>query len=367
MCSIYGTSISDPVLLTGLGIEGESRGKDATGVAWLIKNKLGLKKKDIKASDFAWGDLPGFAGEVDFYLGHTRATTQGNEHDNFNNHPFVSMKKDFVLAHNGVISNDKQLVQNWELPETKIKTDSYVALQLLELTKYMHKQDSLNIDIIKETCELLAGTFALSILTRQGKLFLLRHNRPLNITYNGKDIIYASTKEMIQEAGKFLEKDNETKLMNSFIGEIENDTIYEYNIFQNKFINTDTFTASIYTKPYSYPKKEYYQETANEDYKGFLEHKKDEPELAKEEQSDYILTYDEFVSLSSKEKEKYEMCDGCGGFYALGMGGYSSDTGSFLCYECDEYKYENLTDEEIEKIYLEILEEERSKCDGDKI
>ena len=64
-------------------------------------------------------------------MGHTRAATQGSAKDNFNNHPFPGYAGgSFALAHNGVLFNDIFLQRS--LPVTKVKTDSYVAVQLLQ-------------------------------------------------------------------------------------------------------------------------------------------------------------------------------------------------------------------------------------------
>ena len=38
----------------------------------------------------------------------------------------------FAFAHNGVLYNDKELRAEKHLPKTKIETDSYVAVQLIE-------------------------------------------------------------------------------------------------------------------------------------------------------------------------------------------------------------------------------------------
>ena len=67
-------------------------------------------------------------------MGHTRMATQGNCRKNYNNHPFPGRAggQAFALAHNGVLSNDDILRRKLALPETKIETDSYVAVQLIE-------------------------------------------------------------------------------------------------------------------------------------------------------------------------------------------------------------------------------------------
>ena len=60
-------------------------------------------------------------------------TTQGNEKFNYNNHPFYGhADKNFAFAHNGVLYNDIEVRKEKHLPKTKIETDSYVAVQLIE-------------------------------------------------------------------------------------------------------------------------------------------------------------------------------------------------------------------------------------------
>ena len=61
-------------------------------------------------------------------------TTQGRASRNRNNHPFFGEAGGelFALAHNGVLWNDDILRRSKHLPKTKIETDSYIAVQLIE-------------------------------------------------------------------------------------------------------------------------------------------------------------------------------------------------------------------------------------------
>ena len=87
-------------------------------------------------------------------MGHTRMTTQGNEKFNYNNHPFYGhADKNFAVAHNGVLYNDIELRKEKHLPKTKIETDSYVAVQLIE------QQGKLNFDALKNMAESVQGSF----------------------------------------------------------------------------------------------------------------------------------------------------------------------------------------------------------------
>ena len=65
------------------------------------------------------------------------------------------------------------------LPETEtakdpVQTDSYLAVQLLE------QQKEINLATIRDTAEMLDGTFALTVLSRKC-LFFVRGSSPLYI------------------------------------------------------------------------------------------------------------------------------------------------------------------------------------------
>lgn len=95
-------------------------------------------------------------------MGHVRMTTQGEAKYNANNHPFPGYaQQEFALAHNGVLHNDRELHQQHHLPKTKIGTDSYVAVQLLEAS------GMIDFKRLAEMAEQLEGTFTFSVLTQQ--------------------------------------------------------------------------------------------------------------------------------------------------------------------------------------------------------
>ncbi|MGM0410514.1 MAG: class II glutamine amidotransferase [Bacillota bacterium] len=323
MCSIFGTSEKfdeNNLLLISLGMAGEERGTDATGIAWLENNNLKLKKDDIKSSEFDWGNIP---FNADFYLGHTRKTTQGDEKDNYNNHPFVNKYNTFTLAHNGVITNDKSLKTAWELDETEIETDSYVIVQMLETVKYMHKKEKIDIDVIQETVELLQGSFALSILT-QNKLFLLRHNKPLYIAHNNNNLTYASTKRMF-ELG--IDNDKPINYFGTIIQQTEEDYIYEYDIKNNCFVNSKEFIV------YEQIQNQYdnYSKSKNKNYP-----KKDYDSVLEEEDFLYnSISSTSYKALDSQYKFQYRKCDECGWYYRRDYGGcFDEKSKKFLCNEC---------------------------------
>lgn len=82
------------------------------------------------------------------------------------------------------------------MPKTKIETDSYAAVQLLEQKK------QLNLDSIKFMAEVVNGSFAFTLLDSANTLWLIRGDSPLSLIHlpKCKLYIYASTDEILYKA-----------------------------------------------------------------------------------------------------------------------------------------------------------------------
>ena len=131
-------------------------------------------------------------------IGHTRFATQGSEQQNYNNHPFAGQAgaQSFSLAHNGVLHNDKALRYSHSLPDTKIETDSYIAVQLLE------QNQEVSLQTVKTMAETVQGSFTFSVLRDDDTLFLVKGSNPLTI-WHFPDLglyVYASTEEILLNA-----------------------------------------------------------------------------------------------------------------------------------------------------------------------
>ena len=201
MCCLFGfynysgTPIHNISRLTNaLAEEATARGTDATGIAYNHKGRLVIHKE------------PKSAFQVDFkhpddtvsVMGHTRHSTQGNKNKNYNNHPFSGRCKNanFALAHNGVLTNDIELRKKLHLPNTKIETDSFVAVQVIE------KKKTLNSESIKFMAENVECSFAFSILDSDNTLWLVRGDSPLFLIHipKYKLYVYASTDKILYRA-----------------------------------------------------------------------------------------------------------------------------------------------------------------------
>lgn len=181
-------------LIRELSIAAEVRGTDATGIAYNTSRGLQIYKRPLAAHRLHLR-IP---AEAHVVMGHTRMTTQGSAKKNYNNHPFFGCVKGkrFALAHNGVLWNDRGLRHTKHLPKTKIQTDSYVAVQLLE------QQKALDFDSLAKMAEQVEGSFSFAVLDEQVALWIVKGDSPLSIAYFPECgvYVYASTVEILNKA-----------------------------------------------------------------------------------------------------------------------------------------------------------------------
>ena len=181
-------------ILSVLATECEERGTDATGIAYCSHRHLSIYKRSVAAHRMQFR-IPADSRVI---MGHTRMTTQGDARKNRNNHPFLGYAENrpFALAHNGVLWNDGILRRTKHLPKTKIQTDSYVAVQLLE------QQKALDFDSLAKMAEQVEGSFSFAVLDEQDALWIVKGDSPLSIAYFPECgvYVYASTAEILNRA-----------------------------------------------------------------------------------------------------------------------------------------------------------------------
>lgn len=204
MCCLFGmvdyghslNSRQKTRILAILSAESEERGIDATGVAYNSKGRLHVYKRPLPAHKLHLA-LPSDASVI---MGHTRLATQGNAKKNYNNHPFMGIAGNirFALAHNGVLYNDLTLRKHQKLPKTKIETDSYIAVQLLE------KGKALDLTGLKNMAEKVEGSFTFTVLDGRDTLFFVKGDSPLCLVHFPQVgiYLYVSTEEILNRAIK---------------------------------------------------------------------------------------------------------------------------------------------------------------------
>jgi len=107
-------------LFTRLLVLSESRGPQATGMAWLNRDgKHRLFKRPVSAGQFVTDKafhevLAAIDNRTTVLLGHTRWRIRGDERVNRNNHPIWA--GDVIGTHNGTIYNADYLFRRFKLP-----------------------------------------------------------------------------------------------------------------------------------------------------------------------------------------------------------------------------------------------------------
>ncbi len=197
MCGImgyysFGNTIPNKDKITNMFSLLESRGRDASGYAFIRDNNLIVHKDAMKSSEFVktneWKEivLPSSM------ILHTRMKTQGSEKNNANNHPLFS-KNGIAIVHNGIIYNDKEIFGK---KERDAEVDSESILHLLSM--------KVKGDKIKRLFDKVEGSFAVAMLDKYfpERLVLIKKDNPIDLYYDERaDILYfCSEREIMQEA-----------------------------------------------------------------------------------------------------------------------------------------------------------------------
>lgn len=195
MCGIVGfvgQGNTRDILLAGLS-RLEYRGYDSAGIAlysqpFTMVKAVGkleeLKKKVASSKDC---QLPYSMG-----IGHTRWATHGKASEK-NAHPHLSMHKEVVLVHNGIIENFAELKTFLQEQGYSFysDTDTEVAVNLIE---YYYRKDK---DILKALFSVqkeLKGSYAFAIMFQEdaNTLYAMRKDSPL-IVGKGENAFYLAS------------------------------------------------------------------------------------------------------------------------------------------------------------------------------
>lgn len=227
MCGIVGfvgQGNTKDILLSGLS-RLEYRGYDSAGIALYSRpftvvkavGKLKELKKKVAASKEC--DFPCSMG-----IGHTRWATHGKA-DEKNAHPHLSMHKEVVLVHNGIIENFADL-KNF-LQEKGYSfysdTDTEVAVNLIEYF-YLKEKNVLKALLLVQ--KELKGSYAFAIMFKDdaNTLYAMRKDSPL-VVGKGENGFYPAS-----DVSAFLDYTKEFyKLENKEILSLTENEIHIYN------------------------------------------------------------------------------------------------------------------------------------------
>ncbi|MCX6170166.1 MAG: hypothetical protein NTX65_12545 [Ignavibacteriales bacterium] len=170
----------------------ETRGRDASGFAFIQDNQLVVNKSPIKSSLFVKSDDWVKLELPKIMILHTRAATQGCSKNAANNHPLFN-KQGIAIVHNGIIYNDKDIFG-------KNKRDGEVDSEaILQVLSTRGKGDK-----IKRVFDKLEGSFAFAAIDKNEpeKLILVKKDNPIDLYYDTEnDILYFCSERRIMQEG----------------------------------------------------------------------------------------------------------------------------------------------------------------------
>lgn len=238
-------------LTQALANAAEERGTDAAGISYIRDGQVVIYKRPKPAHKIHFNATDGTTA----IMGHTRLTTQGNQKFNHNNHPFLGhADKEFAFAHNGVLYNDVELRKTKNLPDTHIKTDSYVAVQLIE------QQRKLDFNSLKSMAEAVQGNFTFTILDEDNSLYIIKGSSPMYLLHFEMlgIYIYASTESIMKTA---LRKIDILNFSNVKIETAHGDIIKidnQGNISRSEFESKEDFRYASFMRYYDDWEDDYY-------------------------------------------------------------------------------------------------------------
>jgi len=154
-----------------------------------LKGEL-FKTKDSVTDFFGTGGGKVYLDGTNLILMHTRAQTKGPAEFNENNHPFHT--KNFILAHNGMISNDTEVIDKHKI-QTEIKCDSYAIITAIQ--KNYESCNNVQ-EAVKEALKEITGSMACWLYHKDtGDIYLWRTSNPIEYYLDADSGIFVFASE----------------------------------------------------------------------------------------------------------------------------------------------------------------------------
>jgi glucosamine--fructose-6-phosphate aminotransferase (isomerizing) len=205
----------------------ESRGKDASGIAVILKDEIQVLKRPIAATQLIkteeYNNIFNQEG-IRAYIGHARMETNGSFAKNYNNQPVLN--NGCVTIHNGIIVNVDDLWKGYTELRRSYEVDTEIINALMK--KYL-VQYAFNIAIDK-TFSQLKGAYSTASLFENYDVLLITTNTGSLYTLETDDMfIFASERYFLEEIKNI--KFPEEKVI---IKHLKSSTFLIYDLSTNK-------------------------------------------------------------------------------------------------------------------------------------
>lgn len=218
MCGIFGiitknNHITNDYLdkiTSKLFILSETRGKEASGIAFIEPTQVNIYKEPISASKFI--KTPKYKELFSSFkksqgskalIGHSRMVTNGTEEDQRNNQPVYKNK--IVCIQNGIIVNEDEI---WKILEGKKKREYIVDTECINaITSNNFDNGGTMHTALSEVFNTIKGATSTAIFHKDyNQLGLGTNNGSLYISENDNFIIFASESFILNEIQLFINK-----------------------------------------------------------------------------------------------------------------------------------------------------------------
>jgi len=224
MCAIFGSFNSS--MFEVLYEANKQRGNFASSIVSLTRDDQFIRKKQGSINF----DKYTFEPKSKYFLGHVQAPTSAKRIWGYDtSHPFETTS--WCISHNGVLTNHKKLKQQYCKNLTN-SVDTAVIAHLLEyFTQQEHDRGKIIINpanVVKKTLEVLAGTYALSIVfCDTNEVFLARSGSILHYNNKGDYSTMSGTGLRELPEGVILKLNKKTKRWNK-AGKFKHDSPYTF-------------------------------------------------------------------------------------------------------------------------------------------
>ena len=165
-------------------------------------------------------------GTYNYCLGHTQGPTSSvREFQGETSHPFIV--GEWIVAHNGVLSNDQELIAKFSLERETSEVDSSVIPALLDYHEVFLPGRDHEIESITDTLMELCGTYALWIVNKKShNIYLARVGSTLFLSKDRREFSSKTTKGFKSIPEGVLLKYNKDKMIFEQVSVFEYDSPY---------------------------------------------------------------------------------------------------------------------------------------------